>query len=112
MARLYANENFPHPVVAELRRLGHDVVTVQEAGKGEQAFPDEDVLAAARTDGRAVLTVNRKHFVRLHTQQSSHAGIIVCSFDPDFAEQAARIHEAIQSHADLAEQLIRVNRPA
>ena len=47
MARLYANENFPHPVVAELRRLGHDVLTIQETGRAEQALVDEDVLALA-----------------------------------------------------------------
>lgn len=33
MARLYADEDFPYPVVLELRRLGHEVLTVQEAGK-------------------------------------------------------------------------------
>ncbi len=32
MARLYANENFPRQVVIILRDLGHDVLTVQEAG--------------------------------------------------------------------------------
>ena len=32
MARLYANENFPLPVVEELRRLGHEVLTTYEAG--------------------------------------------------------------------------------
>ncbi len=32
MARIYANENFPLPVVEELRRLGHDVVTSLESG--------------------------------------------------------------------------------
>lgn len=37
MARLYSNENFPLSVVEELRRLGHDVLTVLEAGKDEQA---------------------------------------------------------------------------
>jgi len=36
MARLYSNENFPLPVVEELRRLGHDVLTIQETGKAEQ----------------------------------------------------------------------------
>jgi hypothetical protein len=36
MARLYADENFPQPVVMGLRRLGHDVLTVQEAGKAGQ----------------------------------------------------------------------------
>jgi hypothetical protein len=34
MARLYSNENFPLPVVEKLRALGHDVLTVQEAGAG------------------------------------------------------------------------------
>jgi hypothetical protein len=31
MARLYADEDFPLPVVEELRHLGHDVRTVQDA---------------------------------------------------------------------------------
>ncbi|MCA9995003.1 MAG: DUF5615 family PIN-like protein [Anaerolineales bacterium] len=30
MARLYANENFPFPVVVQLRQLGHDALTIQE----------------------------------------------------------------------------------
>ncbi len=34
MARLYTNENFPLPVVETLRKLGHDVLTIQETGKG------------------------------------------------------------------------------
>ncbi|OAD19383.1 hypothetical protein THIOM_004984 [Candidatus Thiomargarita nelsonii] len=45
--------------------------------------------------GRAVLTINRKHFIRLHRLQPEHAGIIVCTFDPNFVGQARRIHEAI-----------------
>ena len=32
MMTLYANENFPLPVVAALRALGYDVLTTQEAG--------------------------------------------------------------------------------
>ena len=60
MARLYSNENFPLPVVEELRRLGHDVLTVLEAGKAEQAISDEEVLALATQLGRAVLTLNRR----------------------------------------------------
>ena len=63
MARLYANENFPLPVVLELRRLGHDVLTTQEAGKSNQAISDEDVLTFACAETRAVLTLNRKHFL-------------------------------------------------
>jgi len=111
MARLYANENFPLPVVVELRRLGHDVLTIAEAGRAGQSLPDEAVLAFARADRRAVLILNRKHFVHLHSAQPEHEGIIVCTFDPDSTGLANRIHAAIQPEAPLAGQLIRVNRP-
>jgi len=60
----------------------------------------------------ARLTLNRKHFIRLHQVQPGHAGIIVCTVAPDFASQAARIHAAIESAADLQGLLIRVNRPS
>jgi hypothetical protein len=109
MARLYSNENFPLPVVEELRELGHDVLTIQETGKAEQSVADEAVLSFAIEEKRAVLTLNRKHFIRLHT---GHAGIIVCTFDPDFIDQAHRIHAAIKSQTPLSGQLIRVNRPS
>ena len=111
MAKLYANENFPLPVVEELRRLGHDVVTIQETGKAEQRTTDEDVLRLAVAEDRAVLTLNRKHFIRIHREQPSHAGIIVCSVDPDFARQAAGIDVAVEAASDLHGRLIRINRP-
>jgi predicted nuclease of predicted toxin-antitoxin system len=111
MARLYTNENFPIPVVEELRRWGHDVLTVQEAGNAGQAIPDEAVLAFAVAEDRALVTLNRKHFLRLHAQDSSHPGIVVCTFDPDFVRQALRIHEALGEQAELAGQVVRVNRP-
>ncbi len=111
MARLYANENFALPVVLELRRLGHDVLTTHEAGKSEQSIPDDEVLQFASHENRAVLTLNRKHFIRLHRATLGHRGIIVCTYDPDFVAQAARIDAAIQEHAALSGQLLRVNRP-
>ena len=36
MARFFADEQFPLPVVELLRNLGHDVLTVQEAGNANQ----------------------------------------------------------------------------
>ena len=111
MARLYANENFPLSVVEALRQAGHDVITVAETGKAEQAWPDEDVLEFATQDERALLTLNRKHFIDLHAKQADHAGIIACTFDPNFLRQAQRLDVAIRSQADLRSKLIRVNRP-
>lgn len=112
MARLYSNENFPLPVVEGLRRLGHDVLTIQEAGQANQSLSDEAVLAFAYAEGRMLLTLNRKHFVRLHREQREHCGIVACTVDPDFAGLAQRIHEAIEAHAQISRPLIRVNRPA
>ncbi|MBC7225660.1 MAG: DUF5615 family PIN-like protein [Thermoflexales bacterium] len=112
MARLYANENFPMPVVEELRKLGHDVLTMLEAGQTGQAMSDEAVLLFARQEGRAILTMNRRHFIRLHRDNPDHSGIIVCSFDPDFEELARRVHRAIEAEPALQGRLLRVNRPA
>jgi hypothetical protein len=111
MARLYTNENSPLPVVETLRKLGHDVLTIQETGKGGQAAPDEAVLEFACSEKRALVTLNRKHFIRLHALKPDHFGIIVCSFDPDFEGFARRIDKIIQEQKELAGQLIRVNRP-
>ena len=111
MARLYANENFPFPVVLELRRLGHDVLTTHDAGKSEQSIPDEDVLKFAIEQNRAVLTLNRKHFIRLHRLMPHHRGIIVCTYDSDFAGQAMRIDTVMQEQPMLIGALLRVSRP-
>ena len=110
MARFYANENFPLPVVEELRRLGHDVLTTLEANRAGQAEPDVAVLRFASSEQRALLTLNRKHFVRLHGEIPDHAGIVVCSFDPDFAGQASRINAASDVSEGVSGQLLRVNR--
>ncbi len=111
MARLYANENFPQPAVEALRALGHDVLTTVEAGQAGLALSDPEVLAAATASGRVVLTFNRRHFIRLHLESSRHAGIIVCTFDVDFATLASRIDAAIRAVPVLEGHLLRVNRP-
>lgn len=59
MARLYADENVPRPLISVLRDLGHDVLTVHEAGQGHQRIPDLSVLSFAHDEGRTVLTYNR-----------------------------------------------------
>jgi hypothetical protein len=70
-----------------------------------------DVLAFAVAQGRAVLTFNRRHFIRLHALGSPHRGIIVCTRDDDSAALAARIHQAIPSVPSLDNHLLRVARP-
>ena len=111
MARLYADEDFDHRVVEQLRRLGHDVRTVQEAGQANRKTPDSDVLSFAAADNRAVLTYNRRNFIRLHQQAQGHAGIIVCTRDVDAVALAVRIDEAVAHLPTLDDRLIRIARP-
>lgn len=109
-ARLYSNENFPLPVVESLRCLGHDVLTTYDTGKSNAGVPDDEVLRFATENARAVLTHNRQDFIRLHRQNSDHAGIIVCTDNPDFPALAAKVHAQLEMLTTLQGQLIRVNR--
>lgn len=109
---LYADENFPLRVVQELRRLGYDVLTALEDGRANQAISDRDLLARATEIKRTLLTLNRQDFKRLHTQMPDHAGIIICTEDPDRVGQAQRVATSIEETAELRGQLIRVYRPS
>jgi predicted nuclease of predicted toxin-antitoxin system len=110
LARLFADENFPNPTVEILRQLGHDVLTVAEADLDGRGVPDEEVLAFAHADGRAVLTHNRKHFRSLHNAGWPHSGIVLCTEDTDFDSLAARVDQALSQAIRLTGQVIRVTR--
>lgn len=112
MARLYSNENFPQPVIDELRRLGHDVLTSREAGKANLRVPDEEVIRFATGDGRAILTLNRRHFHTEHRRSAKHCGIITCTVDADYPALAGRIHARLCAIGDLNGHLIKVTKPS
>ena len=110
MARLYTNENFRLSVVIELRKLGHDILTVLESGNANQRIPDKNVLQYSIAHNRAVLTLNRRDFIKLHFENPEHFGIIVCSEDFDSLALANRIHKAILDNDPLINKLVRVNK--
>jgi predicted nuclease of predicted toxin-antitoxin system len=112
MARFYADEQFPIETTLALRSLGHDVLTVQEAGNANQRIPDPEVLAFATSHQRAVLTINRYDFIRLHKTSTRHAGIITCTENPNFERLAEKIHQAVAQLDSLDNQLIRVYQDA
>jgi hypothetical protein len=107
--QLYADEDFPLAVVEELRRLGHDVLTAQEDNR--RKMPDSDILDRAHALRRAVLTHNRRHFVRLDRQGLPHSGILSATQDPhNHIALAARIDAALAGRSP-GRWCIRVNRP-
>ena len=69
MSGFYADENFPLPVVEQLRQLDLDVITMYEDGQANRSLSDEQVLSIAGEKQRALLTLNRRHFIQLHRQR-------------------------------------------
>ena len=66
-------------LAVDVRGRGYDVVTTQEAGK--DTAPDEEQLAFATAENRAILTFNIRDFAPLYEAWQAaarpHAGIIV-----------------------------------
>lgn len=112
MIRLYADEQFPFPVVERLRVKGYDLLTVQEAGNANQRIPDEDVLAFSTSQNRAVITQNRRNFILLHNQGITYTGIVVCKKNLDWDSFASEIDLVLKNKYSIEGELIRVNRPA
>ena len=83
-----------------------------KAGQASQGIEDAAVLAFATAAGRVMLTFNRRRFIRLHTEVSLHAGIIVCTRDDVIVALADCIHIQLQSTATLQNRLLRINRPS
>lgn len=83
-------------------------MTVQEANK--RGDSDEQVLAFAMQQDRAVLTINRRDFIQLHRQNNNHAGIIICKQDHDWQRLTDNIERAILEHEPLKGKLVRIKR--
>ena len=110
MASFYTNENFPIRVARFLREMGHDVLTSYDAGNANQRIPDEEVIEFAAKAGRIVLTLNRRDFIEAHGKKSDHAGIIVCTQNPDAREQSEQIDTVVREMGNLTGKLVRINR--
>jgi predicted nuclease of predicted toxin-antitoxin system len=77
--RLYLDRHIMPRLAIDLRGRGYDVQTTEEAGKNTAS--DDEQLAFATAERRAILTFNIRDFAPLHearqAAQQPHAGIIV-----------------------------------
>ena len=73
---------FSDAIAQQLRAKGYDVISVI-ADPALVGLPDDQVLAYATAEGRALVTANIKDFVPLDTRYraagQSHAGLILVS---------------------------------
>lgn len=106
--RFYSDENIPLILVDKLRDYGHDILTCYEAGQGNRAIPDDEVLEFATAGDRAVITLNRQDFISLHRQNMTHAGIVICKPERDYVNQARHLHESISQIQTFHNRLFRL----
>lgn len=109
MANQYAfllDEHVAEHVARKLRRLGHGVTRVRSQRGASLA--DRDVVDLARSQGRAVVTRNGKHYVVLHNAGVRHEGIFVCKGDDEQLVVADQIHQLVKDRLHLTQQLFRV----
>ena len=79
---LLLDEMFTDDIAQQLRTKGYDVISVV-ADPALVGLPDDQILAYAIAEGRALVTANIKDFVpldaRYRTADQSHAGLILVS---------------------------------
>jgi predicted nuclease of predicted toxin-antitoxin system len=107
---LLADENFSREAGTHLQNLGYDLITLTDLGLAQIGMPDPEVLKKATALNRCVITFNRLDFIKLHKASNQHAGIIVCTYNPDNKQLAEKIHHSIQQFNSLHNRLIRIYR--
>src|SRR5260370_6152071 len=110
--KLFADAMFPIQIVHGLRRLGYVVATVQQyqgTSRPKRSLTDDQVIDAAIEFRGAVLTLNDRHFVRLHFDRpQTHRGIIICTETSEYVKRAKEIDDEIQNHKPLTDKLVYV----
>ena len=87
--KLFIDEDtLAKPLVKNLRKAGHDVVTVNEVGLTSQA--DSVVLNYAKKNNRILLTYNCRDFEDLHRDNPNHQGILVIYRGADSSKNMSR----------------------
>ncbi|HET8626904.1 MAG TPA: DUF5615 family PIN-like protein [Thermomicrobiales bacterium] len=92
---IFTDEDVDGRLAGELRRRGYDAVSCRELGRSNLGVPDDDQLAAATEQGRALLTFNARDYIRLDREWKAagraHAGIIVSVQIQDLGELLRRV---------------------
>jgi uncharacterized protein with PIN domain len=76
---LYLDENVSSLLAEMLAQMGYDVVTTQAVGR--RSAPDEDQVAFAAANRRAILTHDREDYRRIASEWATagrtHSGIVL-----------------------------------
>jgi predicted nuclease of predicted toxin-antitoxin system len=105
MMRLLADENVSRLVVARLRNAGFDVMSIAETRSGAS---DYDILAAASSKGRVLITEDRDFGEMVVRKRLRVHGVVLMELDRlSNAAEADRVATVVSSNAEkLAGNLI------
>lgn len=113
MVRCFLDNDFPFGAGGELQRLGHNVEPARSTNR--ERCNDEDQLLYAATEGRILITHNRRDFLLLHDAwqrwsrawdvQPLHAGILVLRQGLTYQEYAARIDSYLSDAGSVTNAL-------
>jgi uncharacterized protein with PIN domain len=96
---LYLDEDVTTKLARELRRLGYEVVTTQEAG--QRQADDDSQLAYAANHDLALVTYNQGDFCSLHRRyviaERRHAGILIASRKIGLGETLRRLIRLLET---------------
>ena len=96
--RLYIDADITYKLAQALRARGFDAMAAHEVGMAEAS--DDEQMAYAATEGRAVLTCNAQDFTPIFREywssQRDHSGIIV-SEQLAFGEMLRRVIQFLNS---------------
>jgi len=104
-ARLYLDEDILPELARVLRAAGHDAVSAHE--EGALGIGDEEQLTRAAAQGRALVSYNYRHFIRLAREWSEqgreHAGIII-SFRQYRRRELGELRRAVARLLEVADE--------
>jgi hypothetical protein len=79
--RVFTDEMVDTDLALALQQQGYDVLSCRDAGRSNQRISDENQLAFATQEGRAILSFNARDFLRIDGEWKAagraHAGIVV-----------------------------------
>lgn len=94
--RFLADENVARPIVEALRSAGLDVESIGETRAGAS---DSQVAAAARRDGKILITEDRDFGEMIFRQKIDLRGVILLELVRlSNAAAAARVREIVEAH--------------
>lgn len=110
MKFLFADEDVYKRLVDDLRNNGADVLTIKDEGLDNTGMEDGAVLELAKVYDRALITFNRKDFIRLHKSGIEHAGIIICKRNTPHQSIVKKIVALVSEEDEFYGRLFRITQ--